>query len=403
MVCYSIRTIVIVVVKTLVISMAFQETDIKKLGSNGKGVIYDSDYEAVLDYFQEEDYEMAAELALSVLQLSLTGRYTSDSKYVRRELRARVPTAEKNHSRYQNVVEANNQDRIENQHLKEIALYRIKGYEWKDIADMIPGNIKEDAVRKRYNKTVSDFPWIIQEAKEIILTNEEEGTKNSAFDVINIPPEKTEIPEFPFSGDDKTAGKSPEKTEKTENENSVFRCHLPAETWPPEKTEKTDGTEHYVYGSEYGSESGYGSGSEYGAHLGTHGVKSNIQEDTKNIQDNMVQSTNTQESKTTDMVVWYEVYYNSSIHDYRYYPEARRTTLQEYYDWLCGKGYAGIANSHLPALCRGLKDGNRFVKEAIEKSGDALRKIDAAYREDMTVRDRKNLDYLLENGQVSVF
>ena len=148
------------------------------------GVVYESMYNQ-MRMIHDKDPALAGELALSAIELILSGEISTDNDYIKVLLEGMKPVVSKAKERYDKTVEIKREEKIKKYNLAEIALLLRQGWTQNNIAAKL--GISKQTLSHRINKMIKvDFPELLEEngQKEFLtadrncLTNECDKSKN---------------------------------------------------------------------------------------------------------------------------------------------------------------------------------------------------------------------------------
>lgn len=124
-------------------------------------VIYASNFEQVKELY-EVDKEMAGELAISILEVALTGEISSDNSMVHLLLKNFEVSAKINQEKYEKKMQAKRWKEIEEKQLSEIAHMARKGISQQVIADTL--GISRQTVNARLHNLIEvKYPELLEE------------------------------------------------------------------------------------------------------------------------------------------------------------------------------------------------------------------------------------------------
>lgn len=123
------------------------------------GVIVHSVFEQIKMLY-EQDKQKAGELAISAIEMALTGDISSDDFTVKLVLKNFEVITEKNHQKYDKKVEVQKQSRIDNLKLVEIAELHSQGMKQAEIAKQLGFKNQQD-VSYRLKIIREEFPYLI--------------------------------------------------------------------------------------------------------------------------------------------------------------------------------------------------------------------------------------------------
>ncbi len=132
----------------------FKENEARK-----SALIYLSNFEQVKELY-EDDKEMAGELAISILEMALTGEISSNNKIIRLMLKNFEVSAEKNKQKYEARERNTKQENAEKYNLYEIAEMLNEGKTQAEIADAL--GISRQTVNRRLNEMIRvNYPELL--------------------------------------------------------------------------------------------------------------------------------------------------------------------------------------------------------------------------------------------------
>ena len=132
----------------------FKENEARK-----SALIYLSNFEQVKELY-EDDKEMAGELAISILEMALTGEISSNDKMIRLMLKNFEVSAEKNKQKYEARERNTKQEKAEKYKLYEIAEMLNEGKTQAEIADAL--GISRQTVNRRLNEMIRvNYPELL--------------------------------------------------------------------------------------------------------------------------------------------------------------------------------------------------------------------------------------------------
>ena len=122
-------------------------------------VIYRSNFEQVKELY-EDDKEMAGELAISIMELVLTGEVSTDNKYIRLMLKNLEVSAQNNKLKYEAKENNTRLEKIENYRLDEIAEMLNQGVSQAEIAKIL--GVSRQTISRRLNEMIRpEFPELL--------------------------------------------------------------------------------------------------------------------------------------------------------------------------------------------------------------------------------------------------
>ena len=132
----------------------FKENEARK-----SALIYLSNFEQVKELY-EDDKEMAGELAISILEMALTGEISSNNKIIKLMLKNFEVSAEKNKQKYEAKERNTKQENAEKYNLYEIAEMLNEGKTQAEIADAL--GISRQTVNRRLNEMIRvNYPELL--------------------------------------------------------------------------------------------------------------------------------------------------------------------------------------------------------------------------------------------------
>lgn len=140
-------------------------------------VVYSSTLSQIKKLY-EKNPVMAGELAISAIELALTGEISSDDYMIEIMLENIKVINEKNKDKYNKKVESQKQKRIEENKLDVIANLHLQGYKQKQIAEKL--GITQQKVSYWLGVIRSEFPFLLTEN-----TENTQKTENTTYDNVN--------------------------------------------------------------------------------------------------------------------------------------------------------------------------------------------------------------------------
>ena len=132
----------------------FKENEARK-----SALIYLSNFEQVKELY-EDDKEMAGELAISILEMALTGEISSNNKIIRLMLKNFEVSAESNKQKYEAKERNTKEKKAEKYNLYEIAEMLNEGKTQAEIADAL--GISRQTVNRRLNEMIRvNYPELL--------------------------------------------------------------------------------------------------------------------------------------------------------------------------------------------------------------------------------------------------
>lgn len=138
-----------------------------EIETRSSGVIYDSTFEQIKQMY-EVDPEQAGELAISAIELILTGDISSDDYIIRMMLTPTKKINEINVARYETRKETAKQKKIVDMKLDKIADLYLKGFKQREIAERL--GLTQQTVSYRIDVIKKKYPELLQK-------NDEDSTK----------------------------------------------------------------------------------------------------------------------------------------------------------------------------------------------------------------------------------
>ena len=135
--------------------------------TRSSGVIYDSTFEQIKQMY-EVDPEQAGELAISAIELILTGDISSDDYIIRMMLTPTKKINEINVAKYETRKETAKQKKIVDMKLDKIADLYLKGFKQREIAERL--GLTQQTVSYRIDVIKKKYPELLQK-------NDEDSTK----------------------------------------------------------------------------------------------------------------------------------------------------------------------------------------------------------------------------------
>lgn len=141
-------------------------------------LIYLSNFEQVKELY-EDDKEMAGELAISIMEMALTGEISSNNKIIRLMLKNFEVSAEKNKQKYEARERNTKQENAEKYKLYEIAEMLNEGKTQAEIA--IALDISRQTVNRRLNEMIRvNYPELL--CSDGRMSNDVKQCKNNDND-----------------------------------------------------------------------------------------------------------------------------------------------------------------------------------------------------------------------------
>ena len=156
----------------------FNDVEIRK-----SGIIYSSLLEQIKRMYAV-DPDKAGELAISAIELVLTGQMSSDDIMVDMLLQPLLAIRDKDEDEYEKKKEAARNKKIEDMKLREIAELYMQGYSQAQIGERL--GIKQQTVSYRLTVIKSNYPELLQKNGEI-FTKVTKTTKKENLVTTKIP------------------------------------------------------------------------------------------------------------------------------------------------------------------------------------------------------------------------
>ena len=147
------------------------------------GLIYNSTFEQIKELYKF-DPEAAGELAISAIELVLTGDISSDDINVRLYLAPMRKINEVNIAKYETKVENQRQKKINEMKLDKIAELAAMGYKQREIGEKL--GLSQQIISYRLNLIKKTYPELLQTNLQTAQTvykntNDTNGTKTEVF------------------------------------------------------------------------------------------------------------------------------------------------------------------------------------------------------------------------------
>ena len=123
------------------------------------GLIYNSTFEQIKELY-EYDPEQAGELAISAIELLLTGDMSTDDVNIRLMLKPMQKINENNVAKYENKKEAQRQKKIQSDKLDKIAELMIVGMKQREIGERL--GLSQQMVSYRVNTIKTKYPELLR-------------------------------------------------------------------------------------------------------------------------------------------------------------------------------------------------------------------------------------------------
>lgn len=141
-------------------------------------LIYRSNFEQVQELY-EDDKEMAGELAISILEMALTGEISSDDKMIRLMLKNFKVSAESNKQKYEAKERNTKEEKAKTYKLYEIAEMLNEGKTQAEIATAL--GVSRQTISRRLNEMIRvEYPELLCSNGE--MSNDVKQCKNNDND-----------------------------------------------------------------------------------------------------------------------------------------------------------------------------------------------------------------------------
>ena len=153
----------------------FKNTPIKD-----SSIVFRTSFEKVRELYPEYP-ELAAELAMSVLELSLTGDFSSDNIMIKMMLKETKEITDRNNKKWEESKESKQEARIAKLKLEQIASMLSDGMSQKAIAEAL--NESPQTINNRVKVLRSEFAHLLDASnqKNQILSNEIQFDQNESL------------------------------------------------------------------------------------------------------------------------------------------------------------------------------------------------------------------------------
>lgn len=126
------------------------------------GIIYKDSYNSAKELY-ELDPIRGGELAMTILELVMTGDYSSDDPMFKIILNPLITTTAKNDQNYKQKCEEGKVKDIKEYSLDKIAEYYNQGMTQKQISEQLNGTITQQTVGMRLKKIKEKYPEMLNE------------------------------------------------------------------------------------------------------------------------------------------------------------------------------------------------------------------------------------------------
>ena len=134
------------------------------------GIVYNSTLEQIKQLY-EVDTELAGELAISAIELVLTGDISSDDMMINMMLQPMRKINQNNHIKYDNKVESAKEKRKIEMKLDKIAALANAGLRQREIGEKL--GLSQQMVSYRMNVIKSSYPELLNGFTNILQTKQE--------------------------------------------------------------------------------------------------------------------------------------------------------------------------------------------------------------------------------------
>lgn len=165
------------------------------------GLIYNSTFEQIKELY-EYNPEQAGELAISAIELLLTGDMSTDDIMIRMMLKPMQKINENNVAKYESKVENQRQKKIVNDKLDKIAEMLAAGMKQREIGERL--GLSQQMVSYRVNTIKLKYPELLQtnstnNTNKVTNTSQKnKNTKNETFVEETVEPEIVYTKDFKF-------------------------------------------------------------------------------------------------------------------------------------------------------------------------------------------------------------
>lgn len=140
------------------------------------GIIYNSTLEQIKKLYSVNP-EQAGELAISAIEMTLTGQFSSDDMIIELMLEPAKVMTQDNKDKYDMKVMSAKQKKINDQKLDQIADMMQKGFKQREIAERL--GLTQQMVSYRWGIIKAQYPELLQKNDEILQTNLPNDYKNT--------------------------------------------------------------------------------------------------------------------------------------------------------------------------------------------------------------------------------
>lgn len=140
------------------------------------GIIYNSTLEQIKKLYSVNP-EQAGELAISAIEMTLTGQFSSDDMIIELMLEPAKVMTQDNKDKYDMKVMSAKQKKINDQKLDQIADMMQKGFKQREIAERL--GLTQQIVSYRWGIIKAQYPELLQKSDEILQINLPNDYKNT--------------------------------------------------------------------------------------------------------------------------------------------------------------------------------------------------------------------------------
>ena len=155
----------------------FKDTEMKK-----SGVIYNSTMDQIKIIYGENP-DLAGELAISAIELVLTGEISSTNPMIKAMLATTKAVNESNHEKYERKIENSKNKTIVDQKLDQIAALYNEGYTQKQIGERL--GLSQQVVSYRINTIRTKYSELLQKGvcntKESVCKDQGDQNEGKPF------------------------------------------------------------------------------------------------------------------------------------------------------------------------------------------------------------------------------